>query len=313
MAPTIAATAHSGWQRLVPLLEAAGLQDPARAEATHEKIEARLRKADAPTALLFTTRPERLLAQAIEQDEDPAARLDAWIDSARTLLQAYRCNRRNAVIVDVDEAIAAPETFIDICARRFSLAVPKTIPAPAQAEKGEASQDPVHALIATQWVAASSNAVPLLEELDASRTPLTESGIPQAADVASAWQAYREVCARAANESRLQELQEENELLLLQLHQVQEELESYYLEARDKEQERARLADKLEQSEKKRQEQTREVERLSKEVDRLRQDRDRVNGILKNMKASRSWRVTAPLRALTGKKRGSSAGSNPAH
>ena len=313
MAPTIAATAHSGWQRLVPLLEAAGLKDPPRAEAAYEEVEAQLREAHTPMALLFSTRPERVLTQAMEQGDDPAARLDAWVDSARTLLQAYRCNRRNAVIVDVDEAIAAPGEFLDACARRFSLAVPQTIPASAQAEQGEVPPDPVHALIAAQWVADSSSAVPLLEELDASRTPLTDLSILPGTDSASVWQAYREQCGRAADESRLQELKDENELLLLQLHQVQEELESYYIEAQDKEHERARLADKLEQLEKTSQEQTKEAERLSKELDRVRKDRDRVDSILKNMKASRSWRVTAPLRALTGKKRGSSTGSKSVH
>ena len=321
MAPMIAATAHSGWQRLTPLLEAAGLSEPARAEAAHEEVEARLREADTPAALLFCTRPESLLIEAMEQDGDPAARLDAWLDSARTLLQAYRRNRRSAVIVDVDEALAAPDAFLDACARRFSLAVPETTPAPAQAEGEASTPDPVHALIAAQWAAASSDVAPLLEELEASRTPLAASSIQPATDSATAWQTYRELCGRAADESCVQDLQEENELLLLQLHQVQEELETYYLEAQDKEkkyQDLARAKSQLNERHnevkkekdelrkenrhlaKRRHELKKDIEKLEKEVARLARERDRARQQVQELKNSRSWKVTSPLRAVRG-------------
>jgi hypothetical protein len=39
--------------------------------------------------------------------------------------------------------------------------------------------------------------------------------------------------AEAELQARLKDMEEENELLLLQLHQVQEELESYFLKCQD--------------------------------------------------------------------------------
>lgn len=296
MTPMIAATAHSGWQRLTPLLEAAGLSDPARAEAAHDEVEARLRGADTPTALLLCTRPERLLVQAMEQDEDPAARLDTWLDSARTFLQAYRRNRRNAVIVDVDEALAAPSAFLDTCARKFSLAVPETIPAPAQAEEQASTPDPVHALIAAQWVAADSDAVPLLEELEASRTPLAESGSQPHAD--AAWQAYRETCSRAADESRVQDLQEENELLLLQLHQVQEELESYFLELRDEQAKRTRAEETVKKRDQTIRNKNAAIDKKEEKYQHMLAQKKNLDRQLHALRHSRSWRMTAPIRAL---------------
>ena len=73
----------------------------------------------------------------------------------------------------------------------------------------------------------------------------------------------------------VKDLEEENELLLQQLHHVQEELESYFLENRD-------LSSKLEGAQNRQQQ----------------LELNNANNALAAVYASGSWRVTAPLRFL---------------
>lgn len=293
MAPIIAATAQSGWQRLIPLLQAAGLPDPVDAEVKPENLEARQREADPPAALLFYTRPEKILAHAMERDEDPAAALAEWSASAERVLQAYRRNRRNAMILDVEEAAVAPQAFLRALAERLQLSMPAEPPAAEQDETEGGPTDPVIALIATQWVTADPQVAPMFAELAASTLPLRHPASPQHGDCANVWQEYRTALQERRDDSRVQELQEENELLLLQLHQVQEELESYYLEAKDKEEQQRKAAEEAENLKKRRDELKRDNDSLQERVARLERN-------LSDIKNSASWKLTVPLRAVRG-------------
>lgn len=80
--------------------------------------------------------------------------------------------------------------------------------------------------------------------------------------------------SESANNS---ELKEENELLLVQLHQVQEELESYFLDNRELNQ---------------------ELNKLRGENKALERKARRANNMLKDVHGSLSWKITAPLRWL---------------
>lgn len=77
--------------------------------------------------------------------------------------------------------------------------------------------------------------------------------------------------------SAQEELKEENELLLMQLHQVQEELESYFLENQD-------INNKLKTAQKENQ----ELERQARQA----------RNMLNDAHASLSWKITAPIRLL---------------
>lgn len=83
--------------------------------------------------------------------------------------------------------------------------------------------------------------------------------------------------AARARQSEHEDLREENELLLAQLHQVQEELESYFLENQD-------ITRQLNESQKKNQE-------LEGQIHEAR-------GSLQAVYASWSWKITTPLRLL---------------
>ena len=81
----------------------------------------------------------------------------------------------------------------------------------------------------------------------------------------------------------LADLKEENELLLQQLHHVQEELEAYYLDGRDWDQK----YHKAEAARKK----------LEKDYNSALQRANALQQRIEKMRASRSWRITRPLRA----------------
>ncbi len=99
-------------------------------------------------------------------------------------------------------------------------------------------------------------------------------------------------------ETENNEIAQENELLLLQLHQVQEELENYFLRNQNFKQARARI-------EKEQKEAVQAGESLSHELQQVRGEltvKDRQIDIQHQriawIKQTFSWKITAPLRAL---------------
>lgn len=87
--------------------------------------------------------------------------------------------------------------------------------------------------------------------------------------------------AKPVQVDELEELKEENELLLLQLHQVQEELESYYLTNLDLEKKASKQS------------------KLEKENRVLQQRAQVLSQKIDNMRHSKSWKLTKPLRGFT--------------
>ena len=297
MEPIIAVTVNSGWHRLKPLLAAAGHPDPENAEAPHHEFESQLGTNETSSALLLWTRPETVLEQAMMRNEDPAQALAEWTASARSLLHGYRRNRRKSLLVDVEHAATAPDEFLRACADHLALRVPAEVPPLEDAARDETASDPIVRLIATQWATSTPEVEELLMELQASTQPLREP-CESAIDCAAAWQEYRTAQEERQDEIRLQELQEENDILLKQLHKVQEELESYYLELQDEKSKRSKAEDTVEKRDQKIREQAAAIKEKDKSYQNLLAQKQRLFRQLQDMRTSRSWRVTAPMRAL---------------
>lgn len=87
-----------------------------------------------------------------------------------------------------------------------------------------------------------------------------------------------------AGESARSDLAEENELLLLQLHQVQEELDRYYLELQDALKRRSSLEKRLTGCKE-------ELEKRERELENARRK-------IEDFRRSTSWRITLPVRIL---------------
>lgn len=215
-------------------------------------------KSAANRFLLFYTRPETAVVQAMQQGVDPIEALQHWQNNTQQLLAFYRRNRRKALLVDVSHALENPEFFVESCANTFSLEV-NAAELPTLTTQ---HPSPLLQLIAEQLIAQGPKLSSLLAELEASSTALaTDPQLCSEYDFSVLFQEYQlsgiqvstlaeaqaaqaqqqaelaKLAAHAATlESSQQDTVQENELLLLQLHQVQEELEATFLTAQTAEQ-----------------------------------------------------------------------------
>lgn len=226
--------------------------------------------------LLFYSRPESVLAQAMEQGNEPEKALADWQDAAQQLMQAHRHNRRKSLMVDAGAALAAPDAFTCVCKERYGI----NINSKAINQQEETVPREIYKVIAAQLVNQTAGLPQLLAEMEASSIPLT---ISEASPVVDCMQAYKEFQElKDQVNSKLEDTEQENELLLLQLHQVQEELESYYLQAQEESEKRQKTEKTVESQQKELKEKEKALAEAEKRLNLIQQ--------------STSWRITAPLR-----------------
>jgi hypothetical protein len=162
--------------------------------------------------------------------------LDDWRESARHLLQLVHRESSRYLLIDTAEAAAAPDALVRTLARRIS-----PLPDTQLTFDGMAQPDSLCIALAQYLSSADTALADLFCELHAASTPLGEdTGSASAEDSAAeeSVQRYRALLAaangpdleRPSNIAELEALREENELLLLQLHRVQEQLEHYYVQ-----------------------------------------------------------------------------------
>jgi hypothetical protein len=234
--------------------------------------------------LLFYTRPEAAIAHALLQGIEPQQALQGWQTASRQMLQFQRRHRRSALLLDAEAAGKNLETLIEICRRA---GIPLQSP-PGCCTPGSGPVS-VERLLAGMLAEAQPAVQHLQAELEASAHPLGDSlSVAQLQPLELLHDLLtRQVSARnlqqlldevgeklhaAQNEQNTRqqdhqaltgthsEIVKENELLLLQLHQVQEELETIFLNKEKIE---------LEQKEKDQQ-----LTQLRKQVSQLTRDRD---------------------------------------
>ena len=255
------------------------------------------------TQALYTyARPEYAVAQAIADGAAPEDALREWQAAINKMLAEFRPKRRHSLLVEATSAL-----------RHAGAPLPgQPTHTPATGTKALETTggiSPIHLALATLAVYQTSDIGYLLSELAASTAPLPGWDKPPQVDVKliqeglrisrRAYEALQEEfdlqakrLAQLEHESseqrqalettlanmqtQFKDTQEENELLLLQLHQVQEELERYYLR-------------NLELEKKTSGQQAKEDPTSIKHLER------RVHLI----EHSTSWRITAPLRFFT--------------
>jgi hypothetical protein len=285
-----------GIESLIQLLQEAGLDNQAadakqsairwQALSGSELLSNPSRIQEAPNAhlLLFFQSPETVLARAMDEGRSPDEALSEWLETAESTLALIRQNRRRITLVEMTLALQNPNNLIERLNQRLSLALTSQ---GYQNNWPVSSLDPIHLLIAHNAVTTHTQARRLASELQATAIPIGqyESLLP---DALSAWDGYRSKVTGPESEQKeksseeFKDLQEENELLLLQLHHVQEELESYYLDGRD-------IQQKYEKAESERKKLERDHNTA---LQRARMLQQRIDA----MRASRSWRITKPLR-----------------
>lgn len=201
--------------------------------------------------LVFVASPAAALTDWLGRGAAADAAADAvlrrWRAGAARLLRHAQRHPARCLLIDAAEAQAWPSRLAALCGQRLGF----TFEPPAAPV---AAPDALASAIAATLAAADKRTQALHVELHASCAPLADDAAPlaqgiDAAAVTRDWRQLREEQARlrqqngallaeaetlkrhAAQRAEPQATQDaqEAELLLLQLHQVQEELEHYYL------------------------------------------------------------------------------------
>lgn len=203
--------------------------------------------------LLLYSRSENALAYALRQGVDPERFMKAWLSTNRQLMRFQRRIRSRSLLLDAEAITQHPEALAD-AGQCIGLVLQPTNPSPTFAT----AAPPLERLLASQFVREQPAIQALQMELEASARPLGETTAHAPPLPTELYPDYRRwnvqieqlsqerdeqlrlatdrqtqlTEARQAQE-RLEaankEAEQENELLLLQLHQVQEELEHYFL------------------------------------------------------------------------------------
>ena len=265
--------------------------------------------------LILWQSPVTALAQAMAEGQAPDEALAEWTARAENVLAAVRKDRRRITLLESTLAQANPGALIERLNQRLDLSLAMPTHNPGTHEE----HDPVELLIAERAVVTNTQARRLAQELQATSLPLGQGDEDLLPDSLTAWHGYQQhgnteraeaERLRAQNRELRQEqqqlktqldelkgkadlsqsgeyqdLEEENDLLLQQLHHVQEELEAYYLRSIEAQQD-------------------------SKQVSQLKRRNQLLQRRVDYMENSRSWKITRPMRRiirwLKGEKKASS-------
>ncbi|RRS33632.1 MAG: hypothetical protein NV67_15735 [Gammaproteobacteria bacterium (ex Lamellibrachia satsuma)] len=221
--------------------------------------------------LLFYIRAESALAYALQKGINPEQFIEDWHASNQVLIHFQRRNRRRSLLLDAEAAAQQPDALADAC-QRIGLVLQPANLSPILTYAAPA----LECLLASQFLHEQPAIQVLQMELEASAQPLGEAVVHEFPQLKELYQGYRQwqtrieqlttgrdeqaklATERQAELTQVKQAQEvlnavskgaeqENELLLLQLHQVQEELESIFLQKQQIEQSNKEQGSKLKQ------------------------------------------------------------------
>lgn len=315
MTVIIGAMPDSHWEQLTPLLEQLGWRAP---QARHPEDWYQTPEAvqDSPSNnryLLLHARPEIIIASAMHAGKSPVESLNQWRASAQYLLSFYKRNRRQSILLEVDSVWKYPQRCLESVSSHFGFEVKgeannldATEEAPSQCQ-----------LLANQFFVQSSLPSNIMPELQACTFPLDDkSYTAPTLDVAELYQEFlTSNKTETASAEALMDSQEENALMLEQLHRVQEELEVYYMKSKsrdsDKEENRKlkeeakKMTSKFQESNKKLQNNNRSVrearesnKKLKKSLEKTNRELRHAQTAIEQLKNSTSWKITAPIRRM---------------
>lgn len=229
--------------------------------------------------VLLYSRPEEDVAGFMQSEVDPSGgrAADLWLAYNTQLLRFYNRNRDRCLLVSRNTVLSEPLSLLSLCNERFALSL-QTDSSPSQTDALEL--DAIGFVLARSLLSDRDDVYRLFDEIQATATQPDNEDSGDV--VGAAWSAYRQVLKamttqqeQASREladqrrqleeqsAELERYRSENELLLSQLHQVQEELEATFLDGREKQAEaKSRLAELTHQLEKNRN----RVEELKKRV-----------------------------------------------
>lgn len=260
-----------------------------RIEANRESIRAWLAGAEDAHVLVGYRNPLIDLATRLAADDFGEIPLQAWQAEISNLVELARCDRRRVTLVDIDAMLASPDEFSEHVRERCGAVVRLT---PPQALDEQHTPGQLARLTVASALRADENAHAALVELQASSFRLPD---PASFSVNEAVAELEQLAGGGVSEHA--NLEEENELLLLQLHQVQEELEAYFLANKSLERDVDKLRSNSQAHAKKHAAELRNCQAALKQksIDLETREND-----LQAMRQSLSWKLTSPLRAVLG-------------
>ncbi len=171
--------------------------------------------------------PLAAVCEALRGGHDPEAFLEQWSAAHSGLVSPLKRHRERSLLMD---AASPAEAVREALCARWGI----TVELPPLREQPDTA---LERLLAAQLVAEHTTVHTTAALLAALALPLTDRNSERSSSPAEAISAYREqrrrLQAALAAEQMAQEHKNEAELLLSSLHQTQEELETYFLKARD--------------------------------------------------------------------------------
>ena len=183
--------------------------------------------------LIFVESPRESLARLLDGTADPEHLLGQWMHSARAILSLTHRHRTRVKIIVVQECLNHPADFQNLL--RTEMGMESVPPYPVQ-DRPSALQQALAELI----VSKDPQAGHLYAELLALSHPLDPKASCPEERVVDLQEAISEIVALQKTPT-LNQHTEENDMLLLQLHQVQEELEQTFLQKQQVEKELKQL------------------------------------------------------------------------
>lgn len=165
-----------------------------------------------------------------------------WINYHKELLRFYHSHKKKCILVSYQQCLAYPDKFIKICKKNLSFNLNKKTSFQSDASVNKIQS--IEQLLFYQTIKHYPEIDILFQELEASATPFCKQKKNKSViksnnkkQLIIVWQEYRNLKKDHRKieqyEQQTKELEIENELLLLQMHQVQEELELYFLKYQD--------------------------------------------------------------------------------
>lgn len=345
-------TPNNNWQVICGLCDQAGWQTVTKHPETWFKAE-NAQIASDDRVLLLHSHPVEAIAHAIAEGKSPTSALDEWLTAAKAMIHFYKRHRNQAVMAYVPHVLASPKVQLESIATHLGLdasSLPATAPQTSSAPLLEQ-------LMASHVLRLKPDINLLLAQVEACTLPLedysyqapeldinaaNEQFIALRGDLNSRDQQIdqlqRELSDQAAEKNKAED---EGQLLLEQLHLVQEELEAKLLSHKELEEKLAgteaqlqlkqtelgaQLAELKPQIQQSQEENTLLLEQLhlvqeelesqfiarqnlETELTGYREQQDyaleaanhqikRLQTELNNFKSSAAWKATAPVRAL---------------
>ena len=246
--------------------------------------------------------PEVQIEHEIGLGRAPSQALANWQNVVEPLLALYHEHYQRITLVESEALFTQTKALSEQLSKRSGLALGRVkVEAPAitldkHAEWLQASRR----LLALQALSHSS-ARKLVQELSVSSLPLLESaGLLEQLD--SLFDLHRtvlearpkdrvDISAQQALQAKLDDLQQENDLIIEQLHKTQEELEQFLLGNNGNSAKVAKLERDIKRKNEKLHAFSQKSKRLAAQLKEARQQ-------LKALRQSKSWKVTAPMRKV---------------